>query len=1036
MPVAYLWRTRAPSRIWAGSRARIDRLYHRSTTPVDVSVSTKRDYGNNHNAVAGSADKAERTRNNVGRLNTHALRGIQDQGSEDDTIWLDSPTEAFEERDLQDAPGQQRALSRDNTSGQISTGRLAHTSPATQSVRMEHCNLLEQAIKRHRAYLGQLGYDNTHIQTWYDIANGQDVTSISNLVHRTGTHINGPYNQRVPTIPLFVISSLSLRSSLAPSVLRIMLVYLDRLCHEGSGNINSQDTTIALEILSGGPVDPARVPWLSTAEQSRLSNEMMLILQVFSNLIYHARHSQSELLEPITSSFLAWLPLTRSLEVSQETTSSDSDEYNHSNGDGLLETRNLAALTFSTNAILQLLALPCKSRSFKSSTSQEAAQVRVVQFMANHQPPLELSRQGYRSITSVQLMLKKTPQEIRWTELQSLSWPPWKHDRTAMDSRIGPDYGTSNAMQALLRMKEVGYKPAGWEDVAKVYTGWDDDGSPTVQTRQYLGPFPKWQAETIMWSARVRTTRTIREAWAAFQAYWDSGTKWRPSVCQAMLEKILLAARREAKLKHDDQAELNSELLLPSQVGSKIHPGEVKEIWPSPPSSHLETYTRSPPPTLAEFLSLVIQHDVVLDDDALQHLLPLIISWHDAKLLLDSMRPDISTRDPYNIATLFTTKEVPSLKLGSLLLQYLLQFPPKARRTTPLEPSNFRVGSTELNHTALGLGFAILTSPYHAHDSLARYFLDHLNRQAGLARYPSDNEEVVVLKSGLVNIDKTYCRLISTGELGPFRAHIDRMAALQLALTVIHSMQSKQVSFGQQSIVDVLSIGASSAQAARDVILKLDEHELHDNVPSLLEPAAHLLVDEARQCRETIATKVRSLIFDMMQMPEHFETSQDSASSTDPAAPGSMVDTQRLSLRRLAVTPSPAILHAAIRCFGAADDFDGIRQTVHFMQKYWREIETAMEQDRNGKTMLRRTLCAVNLFLAIGSNAIRRDLTKREVVDLFLEKHMRQGNNAPDEVIEDVYTIAEKMDKEWGGWPLPMEVEMYIMKRKDRVTKK
>ncbi|KAF2218432.1 hypothetical protein BDZ85DRAFT_270389 [Elsinoe ampelina] len=1014
MLLAFTWRTRAPSTTWIRYGRQCEQK-RRSLLASDhyghcSSIARKEQF---HSSIPSNVEDPLSKKCSIATLTQPTIPSVglaQDGGD----LW-DSPFGTLE------APDTTGGWSSPRIQSPEETNTNDHSEPdGNRQTRVER---LDTFIDRHRTVLRRLGYTQANIEEWRNLVQTEQSNLFLESFRRATQQLDNEKQSSEKSIPWFVLLCVASRPVLAPSVVQALLAYLDSLSRQKGAGIRAYDADMATKLPQDDALIRKRLLWKTDHTWERLlSIEMVVLLEVYSHLISHARTSWPEILEATTISLLAWLPLTSPSKSSSWTTSLPRTRRLN---DPLGQLDDFAALAFATNAVLKLLAQPCTSRTFKNSTLQEASQVRVVQYMASCSQPLDLNRTGYRGIASVQLMLRKTPNEIRWTELQSLSWPPWKYDRTAMDSCIGPEHGVSNALQALRRMREVGYRPAGWEHVATVYTGWDDDGSPTVQTRQYLGSFQEWQTEAIMWSARIRTTRTIREAWAAFQAYWDSGVKWRTTVCQSMLEKILLNIKREAHLKHQDEAghKMTRKDLLPLQHDKKVYPGEVKEIWPSPPSSHLETYTRTAPPSLSDFLDLMEEHKVSLDNDALIHLLPMVTTWDDAHLLLNRQRPGITDRSPATLIDLFHSGDATSVTLASLLLKHLLQFPAKHKWSFPAAQMDLQLGPLRLNQVALSLTLGVIMSPLQFDLRLPMYLLAHLNKQAGLTKYHDRNEGNVVEQSGLVDVHKTF-KDFAVEELSPFKAHLDRIAALRMVQQVVETVLRRQGSFGPQSVVDILTISFNAAQAAKDIAVNIEEHDPDDGQSRMESNTVKALIDQAEWCKMTIASTLRPTIFSMIQTDGPANTS----------SVGTYASTDRLVLPRLQVTPSPAILHAAIRCFGAADDFEGISQTIYFMQEYWPEIQAAMEQDRNGAKLLRRTLCATSLLLSVGSDGIRRDLTRQEVVELFLEKHMQQQSSAPEDVVEDVYKVVAVMDKEWGGWPLPMEVESYIMHRKDRVV--
>jgi hypothetical protein len=141
-------------------------------------------------------------------------------------------------------------------------------------------------------------------------------------------------------------------------------------------------------------------------------------------------------------------------------------------------------------------------------------------------------------------------------------------ERTAMDEGKGYDYGASRASAILHRMFEAGYGSSEWEEVAQLYAGWDTDLSPTIQTRTVLPGLPtfsrnKKRLGQLLWAARVRATRTRREAWACFLACENAAIPGQ-EVFLAMFEKV---AYREAEEAQDTLDDADMSL-----------PGDMKEV--------------------------------------------------------------------------------------------------------------------------------------------------------------------------------------------------------------------------------------------------------------------------------------------------------------------------------------------------------------------------------------------------------------------------------------------------------------------------
>lgn len=259
---------------------------------------------------------------------------------------------------------------------------------------------------------------------------------------------------------------------------------------------------------------------------------------------------------------------------------------------------------FLCNRFLALLSRPTSLYPKLSIPFQEKAQFDVLRSMAGNVPPLIITQEGYRAVARVQLAHKKTAQEQEWARLKARSWPPWKENRTAMDEEKGVEYGFSKASRIMSQMHQAGYEHGPWEKIAKTYSGWDTDGSPTIQTRTGLANVPMLplvgigsqrvlhRLQVQQWAARVRATRTRREAWACFLAYENSGALAHQDVYLAMYEKLV----------HD--------LQVPDSESEEVLPGDGKEVFSEPVSPQETTYVSEPVPTFQELVQRMTRNGV------------------------------------------------------------------------------------------------------------------------------------------------------------------------------------------------------------------------------------------------------------------------------------------------------------------------------------------------------------------------------------------------------------------------------------------
>lgn len=260
----------------------------------------------------------------------------------------------------------------------------------------------------------------------------------------------------------------------------------------------------------------------------------------------------------------------------------------------------LPNLTAFCNTLIKLIALPTPKFPILSGTYQEKAQFAVLRFMAGCDPALTVSRSGFRATLRSQLSRAKTTQEKEWAMLKGPSWPPWKTNQNAMDEGKEYMFGASRASRILHRMHDAGYDARAWEKIAEVYAGWDTDLSPTIQTRTTLAHSTRGIdfTDAGLWAARIRTTRTPREAWACFLAFEGSQIQstakvWKlQEVFLAMFEKLhYLGSEPQASDDGIDPPDSH----LPH--ATTLYPGDMKEILPDPKSPLHHVYLSEPIPT-------------------------------------------------------------------------------------------------------------------------------------------------------------------------------------------------------------------------------------------------------------------------------------------------------------------------------------------------------------------------------------------------------------------------------------------------------
>lgn len=368
----------------------------------------------------------------------------------------------------------------------------------------------------------------------------------------------------------------------------------------------------------------------------------------------------------------------------------------YSNGTGAQRrsSRMLRDLTRFSNELLSLLSLPVPVRPVISSLHQEKAQFEVLRFMASCSPALVVSQRGFKATTRNQLAHSKTAQEREWAALKGPSWPPWKQNRTAMDDEKGYEFGSSRASRILHRMYEAGYDGSDWAEIVQIYAGWDTDLSPTIQTRAILPSIwararSKERLQAILWAARIKTTRTRREAWACFLAYETSDSPLSSDVYLAMFEKLHYPEI------HSHEADGLKEL-----SAQALQPGDMKEVLPDPKSPLHLVHVSEPVPTYMQLYHRMMEKGLSPSGRLIAFLVDTIPDFSAILNLLEA------AQDQYNggircllqgtLSKDSSAYQLPDYLLGSFV-RFLCRFgyfpalPPTEPVTPSLEEHQIRV---------------------------------------------------------------------------------------------------------------------------------------------------------------------------------------------------------------------------------------------------------------------------------------------------------------------------------------------------------
>lgn len=804
--------------------------------------------------------------------------------------------------------------------------------------------------------LRHYGYDETELQNWMTIL----------ITHNSfhAAHLVTSASENAPKMPPFVYLYLLRRQHIGPRALRLLLQHMPEwhrslsVFREGNRDLMVSDNTA------------------STADQSAA-------VRAFVRLLRHARRVWPEAIETLTAQFIALSHLSPLEELGLSP---------------YARACYLSRLTAVLNRALYLLAEPAAVEPFKSALYQEAAQTLILRHMADHEPPLIITREGYRGVARVQLAKPKTHDEMDWARLKSPSWPPWKEDRTGMDADIGLDHGISRARQVLNRMQEAGYQMKDWERAALIYAGWDTDQSPTIQTRALM-PAPSNASNHFhAWAGRIRSTRSVHQAWAGFLAYEDEATPPHQDVYLAMFEKLAEEAKRlrlsEARLEplfdHDDNDGYDS-----------IYPGDVKETFPPPASSHQSIYTRTEPPSVSQFHQHMIQHGLLPTGRLLAFLVDSATTMQEALAYLESSRKKYPSQMSAMIHFRTVGRGLDAIpdSVFTAYVRLLCRFP-----HTPLErpkagPNKYDFGAWDLDlRQPLARAIYLLVGERRQNRPAWNALLEGFARRKAptifsnwkrLHMHDNDDEFSAVLN--------------------PQREALDKLIAFNFSRKILSLMDGIDLNLDTVGFRYFCIVTEHAARASRTVLDEYDSKaaagESNNNA---LEGQAGRLLARARNMTQE-APYIRSQFWTLVSAENHDSLPHPSADIEGPSLP------------RLLTTPSPAILHQYIRAVGFLRDYKGLRELVQWMVKYWPELSERKAQDRNSETMMRRVIVSLRVFLE-GSWEIPRELEDSGDQN---GSGIDDIHGAPRELLNEVSELVDGVE-EWGGWAEDDEVLFYL----------
>ncbi|KAI2835375.1 hypothetical protein CBS147343_5516 [Aspergillus niger] len=678
------------------------------------------------------------------------------------------------------------------------------------------------------------------------------------------------------------------------------------------------------------------------------------------------------------------------------------------------------------NTVLRILSLPCRHNPFTSASLQQQAQFELLRAMARHQPALPVTRRGYQGIVAVQIAHKKTLAERQSAELKAPSWPPWKEDKIGFDVKRGVEGMKSRAMRVLSQMKEAGYSQSRWEEVSSILAGWDTDKSPTIQTRSLVprpetvqGPSgdPKHHA---IWVARIRATRTVREAWACFLSYRDQGLPPRGAIYAAMAEKLIFRQKRARNNSHQS---------------SQALPGDGKEVFAEPSSVRDWIYVSTEPPTLDDFLREMLSQGIRPRGRFLALLLRNAPTFGSG---LDYLRcSDLTKEQLEDLCTVSgqgwgeqaqankTLNSFPDYLISSFVA-FLCNF------------STVGHHSTAHCESSVGDMFPILLGRHSTNPSYSTTlfaYSEELKTSEDLRHPKILAHALSLLQAQQSRSPQAWIPVMSAlarDRVGSTSHRLGRHARLVLSwyevLELTAWMAKRQIEPSLEAF-QVLCYSFS-----RVVVAGIKE-------PDAVEEGLVIVSELARRGRLTGMNHASTRFEDMVQSGLNILKSRfDELVLLDPKT-SSLFERSRSSIQHatasqvtvpsLVHVPSPAVLHSFVRALGLAEDTDGLLSLLRWMRQYETTLKEKYDENLNGEKMMRRIIVAVRMFLegywGRSPQAFREWEPSMEHTH---DVHMHNDSEADSATFSDA-SLQEAYDiittsQVWGSWPSDEEVLDYI----------
>jgi len=874
---------------------------------------------------------------------------------------------------------------------------------------LPEATMLKAFPEESRSFLAAKGYNHEDVRLWASIIMTKNVQlGAEKFLEHVAVGVEGEEEIQKP-LPNFLFLTFLQRKDVGPTALRCLIVYA----------WHQLKRKHRIRPLKSGSPGLAQEASLVSLRYPGLNDSTMFLMIV--RLIRHARHTWPAALISIAGMVVANIGHSR---IASQTATAKRREY-----------INLQRIEFLYNQTLVLLSHPSPMMPYHAVCFQEIAQFDILQRMASHRPPIAVTLNGYRAIATVQLRNKKTPREKDWAQLKAKSWPPWKHDKTGLDAEKGPEYGVSRALQAIRRMHEAGYKGGLWEKIAQILAGWDIDRSPTIQTRAILphessskrglamdSNEPRETSNfdrdhVMIWAARIRTTRTVQEAWACFLAWKDRDLPPHQDVYLPMFEKIHHEAQRQG-------AELRSR----STAMSHTEAGDSREVFPVPVSPKEATYVRINPPELDELATEMFSKGVMPQGRCLIFLLQnATTSSNGIKYL------DWAARVDQSLLPLLSFELDQSQEYNGVPDSVLTAFVMLLSR---ISPSHFHKILVKKRIMIQGEDSAAFYE-----DSLTYCY--QLLKIRKLRYRPAWHVLLQALSKSNLKLD------INQFEDDPGIQQINRYQMLRVVLAEMRgtglevdaeTLRIVCVGLGQTilaclEVVERNNAATSQALTPSSTTIHLasignepKSLSTESNAKSLLYPTTSLSntntlpvpTPETLQAATKVLTEVRPLICKLFY--KLTGTKNTGAPDFNSLGGTSRDQFKTLLHPTLLAEPNPQVLHGLIRVLGLLRSWHALAELVQWMIVFRKEVLAATKMPRNGERALRKVIIAIRVFCE--RSWLLQDEDKVRLKSAGVDEGGKVETAAPKKTINNVRRLVESVE-EWGGWPSDDEVREY-----------